>query len=287
MDNKASATIEITIALTIILLIIGVVLTSVENTTDKIIKSQESENIEGMVNEAVDNLINNPGNPIKWYEYEKGTPGLAIVNEEEQVIPNSVSYIKFNALAKNYKKLITEKIFDSKIKSSMELIPQKSTISSVKIGHNEDSNIIYSVNRLVRCDFFKKYAIRDFQNEGKCNHNHDQSSHSCNYFKIFKGNLKSSNYYLIIDDSEKYHLKYSIDTTNEKGINWQTSNSNVILLNDRIRFYNDTSEIVFVHLDKPKAKGVIVSVPKNFDRNHLSYDYFITNECKFIFKCWY
>ncbi|WP_292750365.1 hypothetical protein [Methanobrevibacter sp.] len=287
MDDKGSSTIEITVVLVIIILILGAILTSVENTTDKIIKSQETGNIETLINEVVDNLINNPGKPVKWYEYEKGTPGLAIINEDGQIIPNSVSYTKFNALGKNYKKLITENSFHSEIKSSMELIPQKSTISSVKIGHDDESSIIYSVNRLVKCDFFKKYVIKDFQNDGKCNHEHDQNTHSCNYFKIFKGNLKSSNYYLIVDESEKYHLKYSIGTTAEKNINWQTASSNVISINEKIIFHNDTGEIVFVHLDKPKAKAVIVSVPKNFDRNHLDYSYFITNECKLILKCWY
>ena len=287
MDDKGSSTIEIAIVLVIIILILGTILTSVENTTDKIIKSQETGSIETLINEVVDNLINNPGKPVKWDEYEKGTPGLAIINEEGQIIPNSISYIKFKALGKNYKKFITENSFHSKIKSSMELIPQKSTISSVKIGHNDESSIVYSVNRIVKCDFFRKYVIKDFQNDGKCNHEHSQNTHSCNYFKIFKGNLKSSNYYLIIDESERYHLKYSIGTTRDNGMNWQTTASNVISINDKIRFHNDSEEIVFIHLDKPKAKAVIVSVPKDFDRNHLDYDHFIINECRLILKCWY
>ena len=286
MDNKGSATIETAIILIVILLILGVILTSSENSTDKIIKAQEMENIEGLINEVADNLINNPGNPEKWDEYGKGTPGLAIINEEGDIIPNSVSYSKFNELGKNYKKLITENTFKSKIKSSMEIIPQKSTISSVKIGHSDEANNVFAVHRLVKCDFLKKYVIKDFQNEGKCNHNHGKS-YSCNYFKVFTSNLKSSNYYLIIDDSEKYNLNYLIDTTNDNRTNWQLAISNVIPLNEKIYFHDDTSAVVFVHLDKPKAKAVIVSVPKNFDRNHLDYDYFRTNECQFILKCWY
>ena len=180
----------------------------------KIIKSQETGSIETLINEVVDNLINNPGKPVKWDEYEKGTPGLAIINEEGQIIPNSISYIKFKALGKNYKKFITENSFHSKIKSSMELIPQKSTISSVKIGHNDESSIVYSVNRIVKCDFFRKYVIKDFQNDGKCNHEHSQNTHSCNYFKIFKGNLKSSNYYLIINENEAGKLT-GMESTDE------------------------------------------------------------------------
>ena len=56
---------------------------------------------------------------------------------------------------------------------------------------------------------------------------------------------------------------------------------------DKFDFYDDTSAIVFVHLDKAKTKAVIVSVPKNFDKDKLNYDYFITNECNLILKAWY
>lgn len=52
-------------------------------------------------------------------------------------------------------------------------------------------------------------------------------------------------------------------------------------------FNNQSSEIVFVHFDKKNVKAVLVSVPKNFDKSKLKYDYFITNDCKLILKAWY
>ena len=58
------------------------------------------------------------------------------INEEGEIISNSVSYEKFIALGENYKKLIDEKLFKSKIHTSLELMPEKSSISSVKIGSN-------------------------------------------------------------------------------------------------------------------------------------------------------
>ena len=275
--------IEIGIILIILLLITGAVLTFSEDMTGKVTKTQESKHFETLTSEIVDNLINNPGEPENWEEYEKGTPGLAIVNENGEIIPNSVSYFKFLALSNNYKKMVYEKLFGSRLKSSMELIPLESSISSVKIGDEISSDDIYSVNRLVKCDFYKKYVLKDFQNPGKCNHNHEQKSDSCNYFKIFKGNLKKSDYYLLIGDED---LNYFIDTTQENtGENWQVPYSKTVYLNDLIDFsYDDTSEVVFVHLDKPQARAVIVSLPKNFDKNHLNYDYFRTNECEFILK---
>ena len=286
MNNRGSATIEMAIVLIVILLISGIVLSSFENATDKIVDAQERENMEILTSEVVDNLINNPGVPDNWFESLKGTPGLAIVNEGGEIIPNSVSYSKFIALESKYNKLVDEKLFNSRIKTSMELIPQKSDISSVKIGPDGQSNNVFSVNRLVKCDFYKKYVIKDFQTEGKCNHNHDQSSNSCNYFKIFEGNMKKSDYYLLLEN--EHDLKYIIDTTRVvKERYWESAVSDCIYLNDKINFYDDTSAVVFIHFNKPNAKAILVSVPKNFERDKLEYDYFRTNECEFILKAWY
>ena len=111
--------IEISIILIIILVIFGVVLNSIENTTDKVINEVEANNMEKLASEVVDNLINNPGVPDNWNEYGKGTPGLAIVNEGGQIVPNSVSYSKLIALGKDYRNLVQKQLFDSKIQSSM------------------------------------------------------------------------------------------------------------------------------------------------------------------------
>ena len=74
--------IETALTLIMILLIFGVVLTATENSTDKVVRATETNNMEKIVCEVVDNLINNPGTPDNWNEYGKGTPGLAIVNDE-------------------------------------------------------------------------------------------------------------------------------------------------------------------------------------------------------------
>ena len=92
-----------------ILLIFGVVLTATENSTDKVVRATETNNMEKIVCEVVDNLINNPGTPDNWNEYGKGTPGLAIVNDEGQIVPNSISYEKLIALGNDYEKLVYEK----------------------------------------------------------------------------------------------------------------------------------------------------------------------------------
>ncbi|WP_407422135.1 hypothetical protein [Methanobrevibacter sp.] len=288
MDSKGNISLEIAMILIIFILIMGTALSLSETSNQKAVRNMKNEHDEVMVESVVDNLINNPGNTHDWEGYEKGTLSLAIVNNEGEIIPNSVSYEKFMELNGDYEKYINRYLFKSKMKSSIELIPQESIISSVKIGNKETSDNIYAANRLVKCDFYKKYAIKDFSNEGKCNHNHKKDKYSCNYFKLFKGNLKASNYYLLLDENEIYNVKYLIDNTNgSRYESWKNVVSDKIYLNNDIDIGSDSSAVVFVHIDKPKAKAVLVSVPKNFDKNKLKYDYFRTNECKFILKAWY
>ena len=280
--------IEIGIILIVILMIFGVVFSHIEDATNKVIKAEETNNIEKLTSEVLDNLINNPGVPENWNEYRQGTPGLAITNEAGLVIPHSVSYSKLIALGKDYDKLVYEQLFSSKIHSSLELRPHESSIASVKLGEYEEGDNVYSYTRLVKCDFYKHYVLKDFQNDGKCNKKHPQDENSCNYFKVFPGNFKKSDYYLLIDEGEKDDLKYIIETTRMvKGLSWQTPTSNKIYLNDIINFYDDDHAVVFIHLNRPNAKVVLVSVPKDFNEGFLEYDYFRTNECELIMTAWY
>lgn len=288
MDSRGSMSLEIAIVLIMFVLIAGIALSLSETSNQKAVRNMINEHDELLVEGVVDNLINYPGNIHDWEGYEKGTAGLAIVNNEGEIIPNSVSYEKFIDLNSDYEKYVNRYLFKSKMKSSMELIPQESIISSVKIGNEVTSNNVYAVNRLVKCDFYKNFVVKDFLNEGKCNHNHKQDKYSCNYFKVFKGNLRASNYYLLFDESEKYNAKYYFGTTEDPNHNkWKSLNSDKVYLNDNIKFGNESSAVVFLHIDKPKAKALLVSVPKDFDKSKLEYDYFRTNECKFILKAWY
>lgn len=289
MDNNGNFTLEIVIVGMIILLILGITALANELSQEKISKSAENNNIEKTISEVADTLINDPGTPINWEDYKSIRVGLAIVNGDENIIPNSVSYFKFLELGRDYDNLVTKKVFNNKFHSSMELIPRETSISSVKIGSNnvQDANI-FSVNRVVKCDFFKKYAICDFSNDGKCNHNHNQKDHSCNYLKLFKGNLKKTDYYLLLDDDEVSNCKYTIDTTHFKS-NTAKTPSKIIYLNNELKGLfesNETSSVVFIHFNKNDAKAVLVGVPKDFDKSKLNYHYFTTQTCEFVITAW-
>lgn len=290
MDNNGNFTLEILVVGMIIILILGIISVASEVSQEKISKSVENNNIEKTISEVADSLINDPGIPINWEDFKSKRVGLAIINEDETVIPNSVSYFKLLELGRDYENLVTKRLFDNKFHSSMELIPYETSISSVKIGSNNvQSNNIFSVNRVVKCDFYKKYVICDFLNDGKCNHNHNQKDHSCNYFKVFKGNLKKMDYYLLLNESEKLENKYSIDTTHFKSYNGKSVSNTKIYLNNELNELfesNESSSIVFIHFDKKDTKAVLVGVPKDFDKNKLNYNYFTTQTCDFVIKAW-
>ena len=289
MDNRGNFTLEIMVVLIIIILILGIIAFSTESSLEKISNNVENNNIEKTVNEIADNLINNPGVPNNWEEYKPNTIGLAIVNNENNTIPNSVSYYKIIKLGKDYNNLVKKRLFNDKYESSMELRPYGTSISSVKIGSDEKAGNVYSVNRIVKCDFFKKYVIDDFQIPGKCNQNHDLKEYSCNYLKIFNKNLKSSDYYLLFDESEKNNIEYSIDTTHFKSKEMKPVTNTKIHLNDELKStfeMNESSSIVFIHMNKKNAKAVLISVPKDFDRSKLNYNYFTTQTCEFTIRVW-
>ena len=289
MDDNGNFTLEIVVVGMIILLILGITALATEISQEKISKSVENNNIEKTISEVADTLINDPGTPINWEDYKSIRVGLAIINNDENIIPNSVSYFKLLELGRDYDNLVTKKLFNNKFHSSMELIPRETSISSVKIGSNNvQSDNIFSVNRVVKCDFFKKYAICDFSNDGKCNHNHNQKDHSCNYLKLFKGNLKKTDYYLLVNDDELLNCKYSIDTTHFKS-NAAKTPSNIIYLNNEFKGLfesNETSSVVFIHFNKNDVKAVLVGVPKDFDKNKLNYNYFTTQTCEFVITAW-
>ena len=290
MDNKGNFTLEIVVVGIMILLILGITSFVSEVSQEKISKSVEENNIEKTINEVADSLINDPGIPINWEDFKSKRVGLAIVNPDGNTIVNSVSYFKFLELGRDYNNLVTKRLFNNKFSSSMELIPSETSISSVKIGStNTDSANIYSVSRLVKCDFFKKYTVCDFSVDGKCNHNHNQKDHSCNYFKLFKGNLKKTDYYLLFDEREKLECEYCIDDTHYKSYKGQSVTNTKIYLNEKLKEsfdVNDSSSIVFIHLNKNDVKAVLVGVPKDFDKNKLNYNYFTTQTCEFKIKAW-
>lgn len=287
MDKKGSATIETAIVLVIIVLIISVLGSLTYETNEKITTSISSENSQKFLAESLDNLINNPGFPPHWEKTDNPyniTPGLAVEDENNQTVPNSVSYKKFIKLKEYYDSLIDNKIFQNRVKTSLTLEPIESTISSVTAGDDSlSSDNIYTIKRTAICDFYSEYVVKNFNNNTKCNHNH--KDYSCDYFKLYPSWLESYDYYLLINKEPSKNLKYSIDTTESPNNNYETVDSDKICLNEILKEKcSGSGSIFFIHFNDKNVKVVLIQIPKNFDKDYLKYDYFTKTQCNLILK---
>lgn len=286
IDNKGMISTEIIVLLIILILTVGIVLNFTEKANEKLTYEIKEDNIGKIANEFVDSLINTPGNPQNWEKLNNKNNvlvGLGIIDENNKTIANSVSYEKLMALSSEYKKQIDEKTFNKQYKTSLIIKPLTGSIEPITLGQSID-NPSYTVNRLVTCDFYKKYTINDFETNGKCNSYH-LTPHTCNHFKVYKSWLKKTDYYLLFEKNSYKDYKWTFSSTLIGGIP-KTVGDDVIYLNPEIekKSITDNNGVMFIHIDKKDAKAVLVGVPKDFDKNKLSYDYFIQTECNLMFK---
>lgn len=281
MDNKGIMSGEIIVLLILIVLIIGVTANFTERNSNRIAEKISDENMEKRAAEFCDGLIKNPGTPKNWNELRNKNsimPGLAITDENNASIVNSVDYDKLMALKGNYKKIIDENVFDNGFKSAITLAPLAGTADKVSVG-DEDLENPATANRIVMCNFLNKYAIGKFEKNGPCNYYH-LTAHSCNHFKIYTSYLEKADYYLLFEKDSWENYSWSIGSTQIPGLSKQAT-ADSIYLNDIIKgkIILKSDGIIFVHINQENPKAVIVAVPKDFDKNKLNYDYFVPTEC--------
>ena len=291
-DKKGNIfSMELILVIFIFLMTISIITSLSENTSEKITDSIEFNHLKKISEEGLDNLINNPGSPNNWEKLgnlNNVISGLAILNSDNKTIKNSVSYDKIKKLENSYDLLIGKNIFYNQIKSSISLYQINNKIPPLFFGDKDESGDVISITRFVKCDYLSKYVLVDFGQSHTCNQNHEPS-YSCGYFKIYNSYLKEFDYYLLVDDDFVNKLEYSIDDTHLMDLNFKKVNSNKIYLNDIIldKLKNNNSGIFFIHLNNNNPKSVVISIPKDLDKDYLVYDYFILNDCKLIFKTWY
>lgn len=313
-----------------------------DSLNEKILSEEELSALEEISIESADYLLNNPGNPIDWEEDEglnsgivsrKIIPGLAInkksvengffideSGEREEVIANSISYMKVLKLKNNYDDLINRNLFNSTLKSSIAIIPHSNT-ETITMGDNlsDDSDVV-TVNRTVKCDYYSNlvvYRFNDLELYGEgykktelCNHdsNGNLSSHAnerrffwlCKSFRIYRSSLNNYNYYLISSPSiERSNIHYILESLNRTRDDMERLDEEVIDLNPFFSgdMENSSNEIYSIHFKVPKEdiddfKTVLVAIPKNMSEdivynNQLIYDYFNSGEVDFVLKTAY
>ena len=339
---------ELLLSIILLVFIIGVVANLSDGLNEKILSEEELSSLENIAIESSDYLLSNPGNPENWEEDErlnngivskKIIPGLAIKNKnvengefysesssDEMIMSNAISYNKLIKIKNNYDSLVNENLFNDSVKSSMAIYPLNSEIRPIKMGTDfdyEDDNVndndIVTVNRTVKCDFYSRFAVYNFNDlelfgenydDGLCNHdsnpnltNHENDERSlwlCKNFRVYKESLEEYEYYLISDESVKnsgtYWILESLNRTseNKEMLNQEVIDLNPFLLED---LENSSDEIYSIHFNVPKNrindfKTALVAIPKNMtdvliSNDELNYDYFRVQDVNFILKIGY
>jgi hypothetical protein len=153
------------------------------------------------------------------------------------------------------------------------------------IGENPDfinpKNII-SIERYVSIDYFSDYKIKNInKSDYSCNRNHD-ANWTCTYFTI-ENDLDDYDYYILED--KKKDTEYVLDN----GI-YQTriKNLNNLPLNDDLKILNSkNSSLIIIHIREKDFNGILISVPKNFKKEYLKYEYFNEVLASLNLKTWY
>lgn len=212
---------DIIITFFFLILVFGIIANIIDISSDRLVNSLETGEIERLTNEVVDILINSPGTPKNWeklYDFGIVNPGLSIENNDENNLnkfyPNIISFKKIQILKNGeYENLITEKLFKNKIKSSITVYPINTNLNPIMIGieskNFENSSNVISVNRTVKCDFYSYLAISSILIKDKINFESDLYSNQnynnqkyytplCNHENIDKNNHSNSEKYLWI-----------------------------------------------------------------------------------------
>ncbi|WP_409200121.1 hypothetical protein [Methanobrevibacter sp. DSM 116169] len=289
-DNKGSFfAFDLIIGIFIFIIAIALINNLTSDINEKVSDNLEDNHLEKISIEAIDNLINNPGSPNNWENltnYNNVLTGLAIINNDNKTIKNSISYDKIKTLENSYDTLISKNIFNNKVKSSITLTPINSDIPQSVYGNTDESRNVYSIHRFVVCDYLLKYVIEDFNNHN-CNKHHTNTS--CGSFSIYNSYLENFDYYLLVDKKHVNNLYFSIDDTKNLNNDLKLINDEKTYLNNLIsdNLKSNSSGIFFIHLNEDNADAVLVAIPKDIEDEYLFYDYFRLNKCELVFKTWY
>ena len=306
---------EFLLTIILFILIIGIVANLIDASNEKILNSVQTNNLESLTYKVADNLISSPGSPENWEKlsnFNNVIPGLAIQNENKEVLINTISFKKINALKSSYNIVISKNIFNKEIKSSIAIYPLNKKIKPIITGdeiNSGNSPYIVVANRTIKCDFLSELAIlsinsNDNLKNNLCNHDiANKSSHentkdyiwTCKEFKIYKKDIEHNDYYLILDD-ESVNIGGCWILDNTKTISNTETPANNIKTNLNSYFTrsleNNTELIFYIHCkipynNKNKFNCVLVAIPKEMDIEDLSYSYFTPQICEFILKTSY
>jgi hypothetical protein len=275
--------------------------------------------------DAATALINTPGSPDNWEINNLSgiTPGLAEVDSEGKIVPNTLSIKKICVLQSAYSERMDGKIIPHGTHSNVVIYPADSSLNPIVLSNEtppEDAVEVAVVNRTVLCDFMVLKTLIIINTSGSssnsenrsfadvCPHktlkmemehqnnnlNYGDSLWACQYFRISQEDLNSTDFYIITDPetgggtSNQWIMDKTDNMTNER----QNFNSGPIFINNKISqvLGQDKKAVLWLHVtftsSTPSFGVYLVGAPKGTPIENVKMEYVNPRPCFFVLKVW-
>jgi hypothetical protein len=312
-------------ALIIITVILGLSANAMDLVNFQIDDYSSEKFLERITTDAATTLINTPGSPDKWeinnlsgYEV---MPGLAEVDSEGKIVPNTLSIKKIRGLQSAYSELMGGKIIPYGIHSNVVLYPVDHSLSPIVLNNETppgDAVEVAVVNRTVLCDSMILSTLITINTSGSssnyenrsfvdiCPHktlklemehqnlNYGGPSWACRYFKISQEDLNSTDFYIITDPetlggtSNQWIIDKTDNMTNER----QNFNPGPLLINNKISqvLGQDKKAVLWLHVtftsSTPSFGVYLVGAPKGTPIDNVKLEYVNPRPYFFVLKVW-
>lgn len=322
MDNIGFVfTIDVMLAMILIVVILGFSADSMDITENKIHDYISEQSFQRAVGDIADTLIKTPGNPENWENNKnlnRATPGLAEI-KDQRVVANTLSMNKILALKNNPK--IMEKMIPEGMSYNLVINPVDPSLPSIPVINKRVPNTssdVYTVNRTILCDYerIQLYARinmdtiknSDELNSFICPHSflmynkHERpdfrikkSGWICVPFKIRQEDLRSKELYLITDPPflKDGCAEWLVNRPDDLTGSMQKFVQAPLKINDRISkvLKSDNEAILVLHIrtsgDPFKTFNVyLIGVQPGTEKENLRLEYIDPVPAYFILKLW-
>lgn len=249
---------DLMLSMVLMTITLGMTANAMDMATNPLQDYSSRSSMENTALEASDLLINTPGSPGNWEEYNNSfavSPGLAKINPSSgETMSHVISYDKLSALNRSYEYLMEDKVFPEYMDSSISIYPLNSNLKPITIHEDfkaRESSEVVVVNRTIMLDYeYLNCTLNissDMMSTEDCNLNpttaeicfHEEHKSPiasqgylaaekescgdiwiCKHINITAESLNTTDYYLILENRgvDNEKLKWILDSS-EKRIN--------------------------------------------------------------------
>lgn len=314
-------TIDVMLAIILIVVILGYSADSMDITENKIHSYVSEESFQRALGDITDTLIKTPGNPENWENNKNlisATPGLAKINDH-RVVANTLSMNKILALKNNPDMM--GRMIPEGMGCNLIIYPVDPSLPAIPVINKripKTSSDVYTVNRTILCDY-ERIQVYARVNMGTVKNSEEIKNFVCphtflNYnkherpdftikksgwicvpFNIKQEDLHTKELYLITDPPlvRDCYAEWLINRPDDLTGSMQKFIQSPLKINDRLSkvLGNDLDAILVLHIrfsgDPIKTFNVyLIGVEPGTSDENLKAKYIEPEPAYFIFKMW-